>query len=815
MAINRPVRYDRSLHSFPVLFTNNLQDRVQDDFYVYHSVCATKSFCLKLFHMLGYYTNPKSSGLGLDKMIKRSMEESHDSGSNKGISIGVPLACVAFLLIVLVLAKVFYLNHRKIQTIHEIPVLHSPLPEDYSLENACTQYSARTSHTSKISDMQSTLGSATRRISGNANISSSTSDAYPSHKRQSSTQGILVGLLGSPDWEASIQRRLSDHQRRVKRESRHKSTMNSVKRHTWHSERSNATSRYETAHTHLDAGNSDRRKQSLSQQSQKYLQAHDNSRLPYVSSFGELDVLEHRKKRRRTLDVVSKDQRISYKRNRTNQNESLSTTPSGTNLIDSRDSSPNINEDHYSTAREHPLVSSSPRAQDINFHLQVTDYSEFSPEANNDNVSLGSHSAYTEDMNIQSPSINLSQTYNPMNSSAESSFISSWSNLPKFPQPPVTPDFHGPSTPQPPEFTQVNTVQIASPSLGENFYEQFGSFSMNNNFTGFDKKIGLGFMKNNELGTLDGNHNAEANITPESEFGWSSYSENTLSSSGIQHSLIAPLPWMNNNNFALNPFYNPGYGNLSFPFQGPFSVQQPYNNEQSVGVSANPYYDAMNNQENSQIALSKEDQQQPIPEFTRSSRSSFNMNLLNRHHARVLMHVPFSLVPPPPAYLRSSRLIEAASEGESWAIKHLSMSEDTMSARRGLSQSASLTALTLSVPIRPSPLRRVVSMSSASESPVSSCSAHSPNSEWVNRGRDEGRQVIGNLRDRKKSGRMYGEDLSRRYATYESSLFYDPEDEESDDEELVYSQPYNRDKSSCKFKFCVSNPNANNSNIFL
>ena len=62
---------------------------------------------------------------------------------------------------------------------------------------------------------------------------------------------------------------------------------------------------------------------------------------------------------------------------------------------------------------------------------------------------------------------------------------------------------------------------------------------------------------------------------------------------------------------------------------------------------------------------------------------------------------------------------------------------------------------------------------------------------------------------------MYSEDLSRRYATYESSLFYDPEDEDEDDEELVYSQPYNRDKSSCKFKFCVSNPNANNSNFFL
>lgn len=133
--------------------------------------------------------------------------DSHStSGNTLDIEIAVPLLVTLFSLLVLLVVKAFYLKQRRIHGIHQVPIIINRLQE-----------------TRQDSDKSPTMvfNSTNSKYHASAEINTRR------ETRRLSRSGFLVGLLGSPAWEADMQRHIADHRWRQHSE-------NHLHRHTWH-----------------------------------------------------------------------------------------------------------------------------------------------------------------------------------------------------------------------------------------------------------------------------------------------------------------------------------------------------------------------------------------------------------------------------------------------------------------------------------------------------------------------------------------------------------------------------------------------------
>jgi len=128
-------------------------------------------------------------------------------GNALAIEIAVPLLVTLFSLLGLLAVKAFYLKQRRLHGIHQVPILIKRLQE-----------------THQDFDKSPTL---TINSTKNSNYFGTTGRNAKRDPRRISHTGFFVGLLGSPAWEANMERHMAEHRW-------HQHSGNHLHRHTWH-----------------------------------------------------------------------------------------------------------------------------------------------------------------------------------------------------------------------------------------------------------------------------------------------------------------------------------------------------------------------------------------------------------------------------------------------------------------------------------------------------------------------------------------------------------------------------------------------------
>ncbi|KAL5500912.1 hypothetical protein ACEPAH_9299 [Sanghuangporus vaninii] len=570
-----------------------------------------------------------------------------------------PLACVTSLLLVLLILKATYLKNRRLRTIHELPSLCAAWSEGEDEESTDDHVVPRFGDVRAGADLHSMQNRFCRRASERSSALSSKSE--PVHRQlRDSLPGVLVGMLGSPDWETRMQRELANHQWRLRRESRNLSIKSH--RHTWHSRQSCTYPHNSMASSHLT---------STSRNHLSYRPGrHSSLRIPHVSSFGEMypDTFRDKRRRPRSLNAVLDQMSTS----RSGSIPSCSPAPSNICQMNQY-----ANEAVGGSGFSVPAVSLNQRPSTIRevdtppptvtlpqeaiFRFQVTDYGDGMPFMNSA-VAASAQSPFmtcfgSTESGLGSVDMEeLSSTYEHLNASRESSLGSSWRQLPHFPSPPASPDSPQFHTPQFPDAVQVNAVRVRPHYFSDGFYDAMSTKS------GIFGASGLRL------------------------FGKDRYSKPPRKTM----SAFSPLTL-----------------DLGFPALSDLVVSD------LLKLSSSPVDEMQNNGmvHVRQSPVKSELSSPPAPK--RQFLDPLTAVALNRNHSRVREHVPFSITTPPPAYLKSPRSLE----------RSIRFTQESKSVEDGSGKCLAVPYATslvdLSAPVRPSPLRRVASLGSIGSSRTS------------------------------------------------------------------------------------------------
>ncbi|KLO14444.1 hypothetical protein SCHPADRAFT_311351 [Schizopora paradoxa] len=136
---------------------------------------------------------------------RRELESNSSSRTVLAVEIAVPLLAILCLLLSLLVVKIVYLQQRRIRDIHQVPMLEDDLKGQREIDQDSVKSPNLTINSSKSKHRES-VGVNSRRAS---------------------RSGYFVGLLGSPAWEANMQRHIADHHWR-------QHGGNHLHRHTWH-----------------------------------------------------------------------------------------------------------------------------------------------------------------------------------------------------------------------------------------------------------------------------------------------------------------------------------------------------------------------------------------------------------------------------------------------------------------------------------------------------------------------------------------------------------------------------------------------------
>ncbi|KAL5522233.1 hypothetical protein ACEPAF_2090 [Sanghuangporus sanghuang] len=591
---------------------------------------------------------------------RAELTEARISTSSHVAPLAAPLACVTSLLLILLILKATYLKNRRLRTIHELPSLCAAWSEVEDEESTDDHVLPRFGDVRAGADLHSMQTRLCRRASERSSALSSKSE--PVHRQlRDSLPGVLVGMLGSPDWETRMQRELANHQWRLRRESRNLS-IKSQHRHTWHSQQSCAYSHNSVARSHLP---------STARNHPSYRpRRHSSLRIPHVSSFGEMypDTFRDKRRRPRSLNAVV---------------DQMSTSRSGSIPSCSPASSKICQLTHYANEAAGgsgfsvPAVSLNQRPSTIRevdtppptvtlpqeaiFRFQVTDYGDGMPFMNSA-VASSAQSPFmacfgsTESRLGFADMEELSSTYEHLNASRESSLGSSWRQLPHFPSRPASPDSPEFHTPQFPDAIQVNAVRVRPHYLGDGFYDVMSTKP------GIFGTSGLRLLGKDR---------------------YSKPPRKTMSA-------FSPLTL-----------------DLGFPALSDLVVSD------LLKLGSSPVDEIQNNgmARVRQSPMKSEFSSPPAPK--QQSLGPLTAAALNRNHSRVREHVPFSIITPPPAYLKSPRSLECSVRftRESESV------EDDSGKCVAVPYATSL--VDLSAPVRPSPLRRVASLGSIGSSRTS------------------------------------------------------------------------------------------------
>ncbi|KAL5480277.1 hypothetical protein ACEPAI_1547 [Sanghuangporus weigelae] len=592
--------------------------------------------------------------------------EAHISTSSHVAPLAAPLACVTSLLLILLILKATYLKNRRLRTIHELPSLCAAWSEVEDEESTDDHVLPRFEDVHAGVDLHSMQSRFCRRAPERSSSLSSKSE--PVHRQlRDSLPGVLVGMLGSPDWETRMQREFANHQWRLRRES-HNLSIRSQHRHTWHSQQSCAYSRNSVACSHFQS--------TAKNHSDQRPGRHSSLRIPRVSSFGEMYPDTFRDKRRRPRSLNAVIDQMSTSRSGPIPNCS----PASSNI---RQLNPYANETAGGSGFSVPTVSLSQRPSTIRevdtppptvtlpqeaiFRFQVTDYGDGMPSMN----SAAASSAESPFMlcfggtesGFGSADMELSSTYEHLNASRESSLGSSWRQLPHFPSPPASPGSPELHTPQFPDAIQVNAVRVHPHFFRAGFY---GAMSTKSGIFGAS---GLRLLGKDRYSK-----------SPRKMM--SAFSPLTLDLGSPALSDLVVSELLKSRSSPVDEIWNNGKVHVR---------QSPVKSEFS-----------------SPPAL----KQQFLDPFTAAA--------LNRNHSRVREHVPFSIITPPPAYLKSPRSLER-SVRVTWESESV---EDDSGKYVAVPYATSL--VDLSAPVRPSPLRRVASLGSIGSSRTSLRSSMKP-----------------------------------------------------------------------------------------
>lgn len=317
-------------------------------------------------------------------------------------------------LLLFLFAKIWYLKYRRIQTIHDVPASLSKIPSVRDEERDVTGSDNSVAQSRKHSSWLPTS----------------------QELKRSSAPGILVGCLGSPEWETNMVRTVADHQWRQRRASN--VVANNWKfRHTWHS---NPASMRDT-----------RTQRSNSLRIVPHTDRRDAPRMAHVSSFGEIQSATARMRRQQSLSAVveglgldlSGSHASPYGSNASpvyyTANSHTSALPSPQYAFGNRPST--IREEI--TANSSGLQMSAPRILlDCPSDDSLQSVGSLLPQP------------VFQPQDTQNSVIEPSMTFATMNGSVDSSVVSSFGQLPSFPSPPL-------STPRNPHTSFVGAVVVS------------------------------------------------------------------------------------------------------------------------------------------------------------------------------------------------------------------------------------------------------------------------------------------------------------------------------------------------------------------
>ena len=278
-------------------------------------------------------------------------------------------------------------------------------------------------------------------------------------------------MLGSPDWETDMQRRLADHVWRERYASRSAGSQHNHHnqfRHSWHAAadtRRNSRLSARSGGSRADAG-TERRAYS--------------ARIPYVSSFGEIGLESIARRRPNSYNEV-----YGGKENNCRTLDPL-VFSGGSQLRTQDQTTPELDgQTATNQVHQYPALCevSSPSSSTIteygtartSLRIHVTDYSDDGP-ARPPSAHIPSGSV---ESNINS--VTTSSPYAGHSLSEASSAVSSWGQLPNFPSPPLSsgsPILASPVTPSPPNVITINTALVAPYVFDkENYTDESGLFS--------------------------------------------------------------------------------------------------------------------------------------------------------------------------------------------------------------------------------------------------------------------------------------------------------------------------------------------------
>lgn len=593
--------------------------------------------------------------------------DSHDYDL-RAVAIGVSLlfAAVAILLILLVI-KICYMKHRRVETIHQAPV---PLAEPPGKNVIMEQQEIMNERVAR-----GTITSASRRsytphssicASKSGKSAKSVADSGRARGRPESVTGILVGLFGSPEWETSMAREWADHQWRQRRALRPIADTSQF-RHTWHSQHGTATQAQSNgimSSNGQSGGYNSRRPMS--------------EQISHVSSFGEVGAgwsMDYRGVR--PLSAVI-------------EGHSMSALPTG--IPDDVHSSSTASSSGFGNPVEGTFFASAQiHAQGPavgeergSFSMQSNESEAYSVspylDAPRITIDLPTPMSFQFETG-EGPDLSDAQTYSSLNASAESSAASSWGQLPEFPSPPATPTSAN--------VLSVNTVFVDPVVLTESI--QPGSSDLR---TSEDNWMKLMIS------------NARVKIPEKSAIMHKPF---TLHNScfdfdfGSSNSSFADFGW-------------PQLADTfpSQPLEVTVSSETYVTEEVEVGEHRRTYFLDHDAYEHNSFDNERSSEE------TGRRRQPFGLlptNLLNRHHARVRTHVPFSLVAPPKAYFPGRTLYPGKENVPERSLPASKGSiHGTPLARMSNQGSSPSSSTKPSAPFQPSPLRKISSVNSLSSS---------------------------------------------------------------------------------------------------
>ena len=560
-----------------------------------------------------------------------------------GISIffGALLLLLAFLVI-----KLCYLKHRRIQTIHRAPVPDEKISSEndeeqesgesrLGSEKSVAQDQKRSSWLSRLSSG----GSERKTINGGS--------IHVGDVNRHSAPGIVVGFLGSPDWETNMVRKVADHQWRQRRAP--KDAIDNWRfRHTWHSNPGSISM----------PDNRSQRTSSL--RIVPHTSRREGPQMAHVTSFGEIH--SARMRRQQSLSAVVEGFGLDM--------NTPSASPYGSNA------SPIY---YSANSRAYSGTGTFASPQHSFSHRPSTITEEATPNTTGFQTTTTPRILLDCPSNdsLQSTTVPLTQpvfrmddprivamepstTYATMNGSAESSAASSFGNLPSFPSPPLS-NSHSPRT------SFVGTVLVNPVYIKDGIVGMFSDDSV------VEKSINK--VKDFEAMLFDLHDNNDEAYKPN----WTFPTDH--SDLFFRLDMPPPTELPSPQNAALS----------SLPSPKVHSIKD-FSDKLDADVSID-FASAL--LESSGGILSE---RMPFGSIT---------NIEHREHARVRSQIPFSLVLPPKAYLGSLPRVEQPGKVMPLTRRNSVGCGTDQRHLMPICQNASQ-------PLRPSPLRKAISLSTIS-----------------------------------------------------------------------------------------------------